>query len=38
MTKPEKNLQTIARDVSWMYFNHRILREAQRPDVPCWSA
>lgn len=34
MTKPEKNLQTIARDVSWMYFNHRILREAQRPDVP----
>lgn len=33
MIKIEKN-QIIARDVSWMYFNHRILREAQRPDVP----
>ncbi len=24
----------VPRDVSWMYFNHRILREAQRTDVP----
>lgn len=24
----------IERDVSWMYFNHRILQEAQRPEVP----
>lgn len=29
--KPKK---TIERDVSWMYFNHRILQEAQRPGVP----
>ena len=26
--------KTIERDVSWMYFNHRILQEAQRPEVP----
>jgi len=24
----------IERDVSWMYFNHRILQEAQKPEVP----
>ena len=24
----------VPRDVSWMYFNHRILHEAQRTDVP----
>ena len=24
----------IDRDISWMYFNHRILREAQREDIP----
>ncbi len=24
----------IDRDVSWMYFNHRILEEAQRRDIP----
>ena len=24
----------VARDVSWMYFNHRILQEAQRSTVP----
>lgn len=22
------------RDISWMFFNHRILQEAQRPEVP----
>lgn len=24
----------VERDVSWMYFNHRILQEAEKPDVP----
>lgn len=24
----------IDRDISWMYFNHRILEEAMREDVP----
>lgn len=24
----------VERDVSWMYFNHRILQEAQKPEVP----
>lgn len=24
----------LPRDVSWMYFNHRILQEAMREDVP----
>lgn len=24
----------IERDISWMYFNHRILQEAQKPTVP----
>lgn len=24
----------VERDVSWMHFNHRILEEAQRDDVP----
>lgn len=26
--------KTIERDLSWMYFNHRILEEARREDVP----
>ena len=30
----KKIKKTIERDVSWMYFNHRILQEAQRPEVP----
>ncbi len=29
-----KSLPYIDRDLSWMYFNHRILREAQREDIP----
>lgn len=24
----------VERDISWMLFNHRILEEAQREDVP----
>lgn len=27
-------MKTIDRDVSWMYFNHRILEEARRESVP----
>ncbi len=30
----KKTRKTIERDVSWMYFNHRILQEARRPGVP----
>ena len=33
MTKLTKR-NYIDRDVSWMYFNHRILEEAQRKDIP----
>ena len=29
-----KQTTYIERDVSWMYFNHRILQEAQKPSVP----
>lgn len=29
-----KEKKMIARDVSWLYFNHRILQEARRPEVP----
>ena len=32
--KKEETLTYVERDVSWMYFNHRILQEAQKPDVP----
>ncbi len=28
------NLPYVDRDVSWMYFNHRILQEAKREEVP----
>ena len=33
-SKMVKTLKTIDRDVSWMYFNHRILEEARRDEVP----
>lgn len=26
--------KTVERDISWMYFNHRILQEAQKKNVP----
>ena len=29
-----KSSTSIARDVSWMYFNHRILQEARKKEVP----
>ena len=34
MTKKEKPITYVDRDVSWMYFNHRILREAEKNTVP----
>ena len=27
-------MPVVPRDVSWMYFNYRILQEAQNKDVP----
>ncbi len=29
-----KQITYVERDVSWMYFNHRILQEAEKPTVP----
>lgn len=29
-----KKYDTVERDISWMYFNHRILEEAQKDSVP----
>ena len=34
MAQKKKNLPYLERDISWMYFNHRILQEAQRKNVP----
>ncbi len=35
MEKKSKALKHyVTRDISWMYFNHRILQEAQRDEVP----
>lgn len=35
MSNKEKCQQLyIERDLSWMYFNHRILQEAEKPNVP----
>lgn len=34
MKKINLEANTIERDVSWMYFNQRILQEAQKPTVP----
>lgn len=34
MTKKEKPTTYVERDVSWMYFNHRILQEAEKAEVP----
>ncbi len=32
--KEAKTETYVERDVSWMYFNHRILQEAKKPQVP----
>ena len=34
MTKADLRKYYVERDVSWMYFNHRILQEAQKDNVP----
>ena len=34
MEKEKKQITYVERDVSWMYFNHRILQEAQKATVP----
>ena len=34
MLQNKKNEYFLDRDVSWMYFNSRILQEARRPNVP----
>jgi len=34
MVKDKKQQQYVERDISWMYFNHRILQEAQKENVP----
>lgn len=34
MLKEKKQQTVVDRDVSWMYFNHRVLQEAGRPEVP----
>lgn len=33
-TKAKRRIPYIERDISWMYFNQRILLEAARPEVP----
>ncbi|MEQ8324622.1 MAG: polyphosphate kinase 1 [Vicingaceae bacterium] len=34
MKLPSKREFFINRDISWLYFNHRVLQEAENPDVP----
>ncbi len=34
MTVKKKEFPYLERDISWMYFNRRILQEAMRPNVP----
>ena len=34
MAKQTKQATYVERDVSWMYFNHRILQEAEKEQVP----
>ena len=34
MKKDTKQTTYIERDISWMYFNYRILQEAEKPQVP----
>lgn len=34
MAKPTKQVTYVERDISWMYFNHRILQEAEKTEVP----
>ncbi|MCI6462394.1 MAG: hypothetical protein MSA30_03330 [Prevotella sp.] len=34
MTKNISDKHYVERDISWMYFNHRILQEAEKESVP----
>lgn len=34
MKKKKEPLKYVERDVSWMYFNRRILQEAQNEQIP----
>ena len=34
ISKKKKETRYVERDVSWMYFNHRILQEARKEDIP----
>ena len=34
VNKKKKELLYVERDVSWMYFNHRILQEARKDSIP----
>lgn len=34
MAQKKKSFPYLERDISWMYFNHRILQESTRHDVP----
>lgn len=33
----KKEKPYLERDISWMYFNRRILQEATRSHVHCWN-
>ena len=33
-SEAKKKCPYVERDISWMYFNQRILLEAARPEVP----
>ena len=34
INRKKKECRYVERDVSWMYFNHRILQEARKEDIP----
>ena len=34
IAKKKKDVRYVERDVSWMYFNHRILQEARKENIP----
>ena len=34
MAQKKNDYPYLERDISWMYFNRRILQEATRPHVP----
>ena len=34
VSKKNKVTKYVERDISWMYFNHRILQEARKENIP----